>query len=113
MSHAEQLLEIATEAMDAKDEAAALQRHLAKLETRKLDSDGDAMTSCAVIAVDAATQKPSRSARLPKAAQIALRALAEALSECGCGAPASGHIPGSTRVVTLEQWSVSPRDQRL
>ena len=40
MSHAEQLLEIATElAMDAKDEAAALQRHLAGLETRKLEME--------------------------------------------------------------------------
>jgi hypothetical protein len=68
------------------------------------DSDGDPMTSCAVIEVEAATQKPSRSARSPKAAQIALRALAEALSDCGCGAPASGHIPGSARVVTLDHW---------
>ena len=46
MSHAEQLLEIATElAMDAKDEAAALQRHLAELETRKLEMEARLSTA--------------------------------------------------------------------
>jgi hypothetical protein len=38
MSHAEQLIEIATElAMDVKGEAATLQRRLAELENRKLE----------------------------------------------------------------------------
>jgi hypothetical protein len=40
MSHAEQLIEIATElAMDVKGEAATLQRRLAELENRKLEME--------------------------------------------------------------------------
>jgi hypothetical protein len=48
-------------------------------------------------------ERPS-SARLPKAAQIALRALGEAIDECGEFPPASNHIPPKVKTVTEDQW---------
>jgi hypothetical protein len=44
------------------------------------------------------------STRLPKAAQIALRALGEAVEECGELPPASNHIPPKVKTVTEDQW---------
>jgi hypothetical protein len=41
---------------------------------------------------------------MPKGAQIALRALAEAIDEVGNLMPASNHIPARTKTVTFEQW---------
>jgi len=41
---------------------------------------------------------------LPKAAQTALRALEEAIAECGSPAPASNHIPATVRVTSLDTW---------
>jgi AAA domain len=41
---------------------------------------------------------------MPKGAQIALRALAEAIDEVGNLMPASSHIPARTKTVTFEQW---------
>ncbi|HVQ80044.1 MAG TPA: hypothetical protein VMS82_08865, partial [Pseudolabrys sp.] len=46
----------------------------------------------------------SKAPRLAKAAQTALRALVEAISECGDIPPASNHIPAGVRVVTIDQW---------
>jgi hypothetical protein len=45
-----------------------------------------------------------KSRRLPHSAEIALRALAEAVDEVGEVPPASGHIPANTKVVTVDQW---------
>ena len=46
MSYAEQLLEIATElAMDAKEEATSLQRHLTELESRKIQLEARLITA--------------------------------------------------------------------
>src|SRR5262249_54443163 len=42
--------------------------------------------------------------RLSKAAQIALRALREALDEVGAIPPASNHIPAGVRCVSIDQW---------
>jgi hypothetical protein len=41
---------------------------------------------------------------MPKGAQIALRALTEAIDEVGNLMPASNHIPARTKTVTFEQW---------
>src|SRR5262249_18790327 len=41
---------------------------------------------------------------MPKGAQIALRALAEAIDEVGNLMPASNHIPARTKTVTFQQW---------
>ncbi|MGB8639911.1 MAG: AAA family ATPase [Pseudolabrys sp.] len=69
------------------------------------DDDGYPITSCVVEPVDGSvvttTSKPPR---LSKAAQTALRALVEAVSECGVSPPASNHIPTRVRVVTVDQW---------
>jgi hypothetical protein len=55
---------------------------------------------------DNAEEAPNAKAgpKLPKATQLALRALREAVDEMGVPAPASNHIPASARVVTVEQW---------
>ena len=73
------------------------------------DEDGDPIMSCVVEPVDVPepAEKPSRAAKprpLPKAAQIALRALRKAIDEAGEQAPASNTIPRSVRVVTVETW---------
>ena len=86
------------------------------------DEDGEPITSCVVMPVDSSlTISPTKkSPRLPKAAQIALRALAEAVSKQGIVPPASNNIPADVRVVTTEQWrqyayrmgiSTSPEDR--
>jgi hypothetical protein len=51
-----------------------------------------------------ADDKKPASTRVPKAAQIALRALGEAVEECGEVPPASNHIPAKVRTVNLDQW---------
>jgi len=71
------------------------------------DPHGQPITSCVVMPVeDMATSKPVKikGARMPKAAQTALRALREAIDEAGGPAPASNHIPAGVRVVSLERW---------
>jgi hypothetical protein len=62
-----------------------------------------------VVVTDEPAKQPERPEndkpqRMPKAAQTALRALSEALSECGEKAPTSNHIPPGVRVTTLERW---------
>ena len=42
--------------------------------------------------------------KLPKGAQLALRALTEAIVDHGEVAPASNYIPTGKRVVSLEVW---------
>lgn len=68
------------------------------------DEEGAAVTSCIVVVTD----KPAETAKkasLPKAAAIALRALAEAVNEQGkpstTGAP---QIPSTVKVVSQDEW---------
>ena len=69
------------------------------------DSDGNVTTAPVVVPVEGGPRRqPPKSGRLPKAAQIALRALAEALDEQGQPAPASNHIPHGSKVVTVSAW---------
>jgi len=42
--------------------------------------------------------------RIPKAAQIALRALTEAVDEQGVIPPASNHIPDRLKIVSVSVW---------
>jgi AAA domain len=78
-----------------------------KLESAELgiDEDGDPITT-AILSEEMCNGQAARpsAARLPKSAQTALRALNEALVECGVPAPASGHIPSGITVTTVEQW---------
>ena len=69
------------------------------------DDDGHPITSCVVVPVDDfLVTTASKAPRLTKAAQTALRALVEAVGECGDIPPASRHIPTGVRVVTVDQW---------
>ncbi len=78
------------------------------LESIEIGREGDNVTTAPVVIAEDigvhAARKPGQGARLTKAAQTALRALREALSECGAVPPASNHIPENVRVVTIEQW---------
>jgi hypothetical protein len=69
------------------------------------DEDGDVITSCVILPVDAAVApKASKGAKLPKGAQNALRALQKAIDEVGAIAPASKDIPKNAKAVTVAQW---------
>jgi hypothetical protein len=69
------------------------------------DDDGHPITSCVVVPVDGSVvTTTSKASRLTKAAQTALRALVEAVTECGDIPPASNHMPPGVRVVTVDQW---------
>jgi hypothetical protein len=69
------------------------------------DEDGEPVTSCVVVAVDAApAPKSAKGVKIPKTAQAAFRALEKAIAELGEVAPTSNHIPPAVRVVTVDQW---------
>jgi hypothetical protein len=69
------------------------------------DTEGNVTAAPVVVPVEGGPRRqPPKSGRLPKAAQIALRALTEALDEHGQPAPASNHIPHSIKVVTVSAW---------
>jgi AAA domain len=70
-----------------------------------IDDHGHPITSCVVVPADGPViPKTTKPARMPKAAQTALRALVEAVSECGVIPPASNHIPAGMKVATFDQW---------
>jgi hypothetical protein len=70
-----------------------------------LDADGDPIGSLVVLPADKNTiHKPTAATKTTNAADVALRALTEATAEMGQSAPASNHIPGSVRVVTVADW---------
>lgn len=78
-----------------------------KLEAVELgtDDEGDAITSCVVVPVDApAARKSKTQPRMPKGAQIALRALRELIGEHGQLPPASNHIPASAKIIGVDMW---------
>jgi AAA domain len=70
-----------------------------------IDDDGDPVTTAIVSerTFERQTRKAAKAAPLPKAAQIALRSLNEALDEQGEPAPASNHIPAG-RIVLVDEW---------
>jgi AAA domain len=69
------------------------------------DEDGNETTAPVVVPIEGPTPRPPVGfGRLSKAAQTALRALAEALEEQGAHAPASNHIPRGVKVVTYSVW---------
>jgi hypothetical protein len=72
-----------------------------------VDEEGNETTSPVVFYVSdgpQAARKPKGQAKMPKAAQIALRALTEALDEQGRPAPASNRIPSGVKVVDVSTW---------
>jgi AAA domain len=70
------------------------------------DEDGEIVTSCVVVQVEASPQekKPERVQKLPGAAAVALHALRQAVQDGGEKPPASNHIPSDTKVVRLSLW---------
>lgn len=67
------------------------------------DAEGETITSCVIEQVDAPVRSAKASSPMPKGAQIALRALHEAIN--AVGKPfASDHVPAAAKVVTMEQW---------
>jgi hypothetical protein len=69
-----------------------------------IDEDGDPITSCVVIPTEETLSQDHKVPRLSAANENALQALRDALNEAGEDAPASNHIPLSTRVVPIELW---------
>jgi AAA domain len=69
------------------------------------DVDGNQTTAPVILPLENnPPAREARSGRLTKAAQIALRALVEALNEQGQPAPASNHIPAGVKVVDVSSW---------
>jgi hypothetical protein len=68
------------------------------------DGEGNQTTAPVVVPMESMPPQSAKSAHLTKAAQIALRALAEALDEQGQPAPASNHIPLGVKVVEISTW---------
>jgi hypothetical protein len=71
------------------------------------DEDGETIVSCFLESVEGeqiATAESKPNKRMPKAAKTALRALKEAVDECGEPAPASNHIPAGVRITTIDRW---------
>ncbi len=69
-----------------------------------IDDDGEPITSCVVVPVEASVQPAPKQRLRSKAAQIALHALVETINEVGEPAPASGRIPANARVTTIQRW---------
>jgi len=70
------------------------------------DSDGDPVSSLIVRPVDGmvAAKKTEKPRKLPRTAQIALRALHDAIGDFGTVPPASNHIPDNVKTVRIDQW---------
>lgn len=69
-----------------------------------IDDDGEAITSCVIVATDEAPKQAKGKARLSASCQIALEALKEAIADGGEMAPASNHIPAGRKAVKAELW---------
>jgi hypothetical protein len=71
-----------------------------------IDPEIDKKTTAPVLMPIDAPQRASgkKSGKLSKGAQIALRALTEAVDEVGRVPPTSDHVPPKTKVVTMDQW---------
>jgi hypothetical protein len=92
------------ERMKDGEEGAAVASRLEQVEVG-IDEDGDAITSCVIVATEGHEPKANdKVARLPKAARIAARALQEAVNDAGEIPPASNHIPPHARAVKMDLW---------
>jgi hypothetical protein len=64
------------------------------------DEDDEPIRSCVIVAVDGTVSpKAAKVVKLPKGAQISLRALQKAIGEVGASPPASNHIPNGTKAI--------------
>ena len=67
------------------------------------DADGDPITTCVIVPTDAAPKK-QRKKSLPGAAQVALKALGEAIADHGERMPETSTIPVGVEAVTIDRW---------
>lgn len=68
-----------------------------------VDSDGDKITSCIIEATDT-THTSQRQRPMTGAAQVALRALREAILDHGQTMPSTSTIPAGVKAVELDRW---------
>ncbi len=70
------------------------------------DSDGGPVRSCVIVPVEGPAVKSAAKsgAKPPKAALIALRALEEAVNECGEQSQACNQVPPDIKVTTTDKW---------
>jgi hypothetical protein len=68
------------------------------------DEDREPITSCVVIAIDAAGIAKRRGTKVTGPAKVTLDLLRKAIDEAGEDAPASTHIPAGARVVSVDVW---------
>jgi hypothetical protein len=70
-----------------------------------IDDDGDKITSCIIAPIEGlVSSRKYKAAKLTKGAKIALDALHEGVGDYGAIPPASNHIPGGVKCVTIDQW---------
>jgi hypothetical protein len=82
-------------------------RHAFRFQSIELTRDpdtGEVTTAPVMVPCDTPPAPATKQRSLPKAAQIALRALHEAIAGMGTIPPAANHIPRNTRVATFDQW---------
>ena len=99
---------VITELELAKDMEVGL-RFASRLEKIELgrDADGDPLASLVVREADGALKAAahaSKPKKLTPAAQIALKALHDVISDLGETPPASNHIPPNTKTVSIDKW---------
>jgi hypothetical protein len=100
---------------DGEGEGDVIASRLEKVEVG-IDEDGDEITSCVLVPVEAAAIVPKQ--KITGAAKVALDLSVRAINDAGEAPPASNHIPSGTfRVVRLSLWrrycyegSVTDRD---
>jgi hypothetical protein len=94
---------VRTATIDKANDSEEGERLTFTLESVEIADDGT--TAPVVVQADAPFAPATRAKGRPnKAATIALRALADAISEVGEPAPASSHIPQAARVTTRTKW---------
>jgi hypothetical protein len=73
-----------------------------------VDRNGKPKVGAYVIVIDqSSVTEPvdePKTKKLPKGAPIALRALSEAIDECGVVPPACNYIPSNVKTVSIDQW---------
>jgi hypothetical protein len=95
---------VTVEFMKDGNEGASIASRLESVEVGA-DEDGEPITSCVVVEIDASCAKaPKRGKSLSKGAQIALKALQMAVTKGGEVPPASNVIPSNVRTVSLSLW---------
>jgi hypothetical protein len=95
---------VTVEFMKDGNEGASIASRLEAVEVGT-DEDGEPITSCVVVEIDAGCAKaPKRGKSLSKGAQIALKALQMAVTKGGEVPPASNLIPSNVRTVSLSLW---------